>query len=493
MPESIILSPPPVFFIKSISEQGYSLSTAIADLVDNAVTAGATRIELLMDANTAPLRFFIADNGCGMTADELKENMRFPSADLDEQREGNDLGRFGLGLKTGSFSQARRFALVSSKAGDPWESRTWDVEYLKETKDWTLLVESAEATARYLTDYEILSANFHARSTAFEPRTLIVWDHLYKLERLKKKSEINDELEDLRSHIGLVFHRFLQSGKIQIRLNNALIDGFDPFPVNAPGVQLVSENYWQTGDVFIRFQGIILPKRSAAEAKNPPSVWAAPGRTLDEMQGMYVYRNERLISYGGWLRAIPKSVWLQFGRIKIDISNVNDSEFHLNVAKSSLKLPFGLRRAMAEMVTYVAAQAAKEYRERMASNVIRNTVTQKGLSLVVRENTSTGPVLRISHEFEILRQLEQQLSAEQLDMLKIVTGLLENKLNQVWKGDITVASDTDDKIDDARKQQMTKLVKYYEQSGYSPEEIREFLLESFGINPETETFINTLI
>jgi hypothetical protein len=493
MPVNIVLPPPPVFFIKSISEQGYSLSTAIADLVDNSIAAGASRIELIMDTNLIPLRFFIADDGCGMSGDELTANMRFPSADLDERRGANDLGRFGLGMKTGSFSQSRRFTLVSSKTGESYQGRTWDVEYLKETRDWTLLIDDESATNQYLKDYEKLSSGFHARSNSFRVKTLIIWDTLYKLERLKKESEINDELEELRSHLGLVFHRFLQSGKIQIRLNNSLIDGFDPFPINTSGVQLVSENYWHTSDSFIRFQGIILPKRAVIEAKNQPSFWTAPGRTLDEMQGMYVYRNERLISYGGWLRTIPKSVWLQFGRIKIDISNISDSEFHLNVAKSSLRLPFGLRRAMAEMVSYVASQAAKEYRERMASKIIRNKVVQKGLALIVRENTSAGPILRINHDFEIYRQLANQLNTEQKDMLVIITSLLEDRLNQVWKGDTNVSSVIETELDDTRKLQMAKLANYYKESGYSKEEIREFLSESFSKNPESEIFINTLI
>ncbi|WP_300599985.1 ATP-binding protein [Niabella sp.] len=493
MAESIVLSPPPVFFIKSISEQGYSLSTAIADLIDNSLAAEANRIELLIDPNTSPLRFFIADNGCGMSGNELTSNMRFPSADLDEPRSDNDLGRFGLGLKTASFSQARRFSLISSKDKKSYEARTWDVEYLKETQDWTLMVENEATTNSYLQDFETLSLNFHARNSSFEPSTIVIWDHLYKLEKLQKKSEINDELEELRSHIGLVFHRFIKSGKVEIRLNNLLIDAFDPFPVNAAGVQLVAENYWQTVHSFIRFQGIILPKRSAIEAKEPLSQWAPQGKTLDETQGMFIYRNDRLISYGGWLRTIPKSVWLQFGRIRIDITNSNDSEFHLNVAKSSLKLPFGLRRAMAEMVSYVASQAAKEYRERMASNVIRNVVTKKGMTLILRENGAAGPILRINQEFDILRQLQDQLNPAQLDMLNTIIGLIENKLNQIWKSDINSASDIEEGISDIQKQQAQKLAEYYKAEGYSKEEIRDFLLESFGQNPNTKILINTLI
>lgn len=479
-----------MFFIKSISEQGYSLPTAIADLIDNSVAAGATRIELLLDTKTAPLRFFIADNGCGMSSAELRANMCFPSADMDEQRAGHDLGRFGLGLKTGSFSQARRFTVVSARQNEPFEGCTWDLDHLKKTGKWTLLIEKDEAAYQYLEEYRKLSLSFHNSCATFEPRTLVIWDQLYKLERLSKSSEINDELDELRSHIGLVFHRFLESGKIQIRLNNSLIEGYDPFPVNAPGVQLVSESYWQTADTYIRFQGIILPKRAAIESKSPPSVWTAHGRTLDEMQGLFVYRNQRLISFGSWLRSRSKSIWLQFGRIKIDVTNGNDSEFHLNVAKSSLKLPFGLRRAMADMVDHVAKQAEKEYRERIAANIVRNTVQKKGLTLVLRENTAAGPVLRINREFDLLRQLESQLNAEQADMLRMITGLLENKLNQVWKGDNEVSPEIDGNMDDSQRQKILKLKKYYEQNGYSLEEIREFLLESFGQRSQVEAIVN---
>lgn len=492
MPQSIVLSPPPVFFIKSISEQGYSLSTAVADLVDNSVTAGAGRVELLINANVSPLRLYIADNGSGMSGDELSANMRFPSADLDAERAGNDLGRFGLGLKTGSFSQSRRFTLISGKKDTPYEARTWDVEYLKETKDWTLIIDSEQATKKYLEEYEAISLDFHARSSEFVPRTIVIWDNLYKLERLKKQSEINDELEELRSHLGLVFHRFLQSGKLEIRLNNSLVSGFDPFPVNAEGVQQISENFWQTADAYVRFQGIILPKRAAVEVKEADSVWAPAGKTLDECQGMFVYRNDRLISYGLWQRALQKAIWLQFARIRIDITNINDSEFHINVAKSSLKLPFGLKRAMAEMVSYVAAQASKEYRERLASGVIRNHAARNGLSLITRESTAAGPALRINHDFEMIRQLENQLNPAQVEMLKTITGLFEKKLNQVWKGDASSASDIDEGLTAQDREKIIRLKRYYEEADYSPEEIREFLLDSFGQSADVINFLNTL-
>jgi len=491
MPESIVLSPPPVFFIKSISEQGYTLSTAIADLADNSIAAGATRVEILLDSHTSPLKLFIADNGSGMTGDELTMNMRFPSADLDLQRAGNDLGRFGLGLKTASFSQSRKFTVISKKAGGEYNGRTWDVEYLRETNNWTLIIESKERVKELLGAYFKSRENFHENSFDFELSTLVIWDNLYKLERVLKKNEINDELDDLRSHLGLVFHRFIQKGKFTIRLNNSLIESFEPFPDHTPGVQTVSENFWQTGTAYIKFQGIILPKRSAAEAREAGSIWVPAGRTLEELQGIYVYRNERLINYGAWLRAIPKSVHLQFGRIRIDITNINDSEFHLNVAKSSLKIPFGLKRAMTDMVNHVAAQASKEYRERLASGVIRSASVAKGLSLVVKEIGAGGPVLKINHEFELFRRLSVQINPEQSELLNSLIGLLENKLNEMWQGDVNTI-EISEGLTLATKDKIIRIKKYYEESDYSWDEIRAFLLDSFGRNRETELFIDSL-
>ncbi|WP_316820825.1 ATP-binding protein [Pedobacter gandavensis] len=491
MQESIILSPPPVFFIKSISEQGYTLSTAISDLVDNSIAAGAKRIEILLDTTSSPLRLFIADNGGGMSPDELNLNMRFPSADLDVPRGINDLGRFGLGLKTASFSQSRKFTVLSKKSSSIYSGRSWDVEHLRETNNWSLIINSDAEVSTLISEFYGASKNFHQQSIDFQPNTLIVWDCLYKLEKVIKKHDINDELDELRSHLGLVFHRFIQNGVIQIRLNNSLIEGFEPFPNNVRGVQTVSENFWETSDAYVKFQGIVLPKRSATEAKEKGSDWVPEGRTLEELQGIYVYRNDRLINYGGWLRAIPKSIYLQFGRIKIDITNINDEEFHLNVAKSSLKIPFGLKKAMSEMVNHVAAQALKEYRERMASAVIRSMTNAKGLSIILRETNSYGPRLRINSEFEIFRKLKDGLSTEKNEILNIFVALIESKLNEIWKGEISTTEIIED-FDNQHEKRILKIKKYYEEAGYSLQEIKELLLDSFGQTGKIKILINSL-
>src|SRR5262245_61264680 len=120
------LPPDPYLFVKSIAEQGYSLSTAIADLIDNSIAASANKVELIFNFSFTPLKVFIADNGTGMSQTKLISSMRFPSQDLEDTRTNTDLGRFGLGLKTASFSQARKFTIVSRQGSKSFESCTWD-------------------------------------------------------------------------------------------------------------------------------------------------------------------------------------------------------------------------------------------------------------------------------------------------------------------------------------------------------------------------------
>ena len=125
-------SPNPEYLIKSIAEQGYSLETSLADLIDNSISAKADKIEILVDTDTEPFRLFLADNGEGMTEDELKNNMQFPSNSPENSRLNSDLGRFGLGMKTASFSQTRKFTVLSKKKGEKkYNGRTWDVNFLK--------------------------------------------------------------------------------------------------------------------------------------------------------------------------------------------------------------------------------------------------------------------------------------------------------------------------------------------------------------------------
>ena len=151
------VTPNPEFLIKSISEQGYSFEAAIADLIDNSISAGATQVEILIDTDKEPFTLFIADNGMGMSQNQLKTCMKFPSQSPDDDRIKSDLGRFGLGMKTASFSQTRKFSTVSRLKGTAeYSARTWDLVYLKNC-EWKLLVNTSDNIKGIVDQYQKIS------------------------------------------------------------------------------------------------------------------------------------------------------------------------------------------------------------------------------------------------------------------------------------------------------------------------------------------------
>ena len=101
--------------IESLRDIGYTMSSALADIVDNSLTADATEISIRVRSDPDNAAIGIIDNGVGMSRSELLEAMRPGSRSPTEARNADDLGRFGLGLKTASFSQCRRLTVVTRR------------------------------------------------------------------------------------------------------------------------------------------------------------------------------------------------------------------------------------------------------------------------------------------------------------------------------------------------------------------------------------------
>src|SRR5690606_31538579 len=230
--------PNPEYLVKSISEQGYTLESALADLIDNSISANASNVEILTDLEGERFKLFIADDGQGMTESELIQNMKFPSSLMESGRERVDLGRFGLGMKTASFSQTRRFTVISRKKGSKgYHARTWDVDYLKEIMQWRVIVNGDQDIYDLCDRFNSLSQQYLNGVEGFEANTIIVWDGLFKFENYLSRENglkaIKKEISEVTSdYLSLVFHRFLERRKnpVTIRLNNSLLQPFSPFP-----------------------------------------------------------------------------------------------------------------------------------------------------------------------------------------------------------------------------------------------------------------------
>ncbi len=231
------VTPNPEYLIKSIAEQGYSLESALADLIDNSISANATKVEILIKTDEEPFILYLTDDGDGMDEEILKASMHFPSTSPESSRDSNDLGRFGLGMKTASFSQTRKFTVLSRKKGSiQYHARTWDLEALKDNK-WQLIVNTQQEIEQIVTQYQAQSSDNLNQFENFEPNIIIVWHGLYKyeeyLEEDNRKKALKREITEVTTdHLSLVFHRFMEQKRLplQIRVNNIQLEPFTPVP-----------------------------------------------------------------------------------------------------------------------------------------------------------------------------------------------------------------------------------------------------------------------
>ena len=436
-----IAKPNPEFLIKSIAEQGYSLETAIADLMDNSISAGAKNIEVLTDLDIEPFKLFITDDGCGMSPQELLGNMQFPSTSPENKRVTNDLGRFGLGLKTASFSQTRKFTVLSRVKGQKYYSGlTWDVDYLKEFGEWRLIVNDNDEISNLLNQYRKLSQSHLGEIDGYDPNTIIVWDGLYKFESFlsgeNKKTALYSEISSSTSeYLSIVFHRFLEReiDPLKVRINNEIVNPFNPFPKldSNSKVRTLGPRFGEISFEKMKLEGFVLPNISISESKQGINIWTPIGKSLMDMEGIYVYRSDRLIFFGGWKGLIKKTPKLQLARLMVDVGNNVDHLLHLNVDKSKIKIPFELRNAFLRVIVELKKEAEKEFHNHLTSSFVTAPKKDNSNNLFLKIATNKGVSVSINQDFPLLSNLKSNLKKEQVAILNFILKMCTSIVNSV--------------------------------------------------------------
>jgi hypothetical protein len=135
--KTVTAAPGAAALMEGIRDFGYWLGAALADVIDNSITKHASVIEVETDMFDASPSIIITDNGVGMSETDLRAAMVLGSQDPRAHRDATDLGRFGLGLKTASFSQCRRLT-VATKANKTTSAARWDLDLVTRTDEWLL-------------------------------------------------------------------------------------------------------------------------------------------------------------------------------------------------------------------------------------------------------------------------------------------------------------------------------------------------------------------
>jgi Histidine kinase-, DNA gyrase B-, and HSP90-like ATPase len=354
-----VVEPRASAMVESFRAFGYNLPTAIADLVDNSITANAKNIWLIFSWNGAESSVALRDDGCGMTTQGLINAMRPGSQSPSQQRDTGDLGRFGLGLKTASFSQCRRLTVASRSLSSEIVIRRWDLDYVNQVDRWQLLHSAAPGSDIKLVDLKDM-----------EQGTIVLWE---LLDRIVGEAKVNDQkaqddflesVEEVENHLGVVFHRFLERRDgLKIWINNRQIEPWDPFLADASATQILPLEPLTLKGEIVKVQPYILPHHSKITSDRYEKAAGLNGWLAQ--QGFYVYRNERLLVAGNWLGlGYPKDEHSKLARIRIDLPNSMDSEWQIDIKKSRARPPISLKSDLKRIAKLTRYRATEIYRHR---------------------------------------------------------------------------------------------------------------------------------
>ena len=393
-PKSRSAPPRAMAMLESLRGLGYSTGAALADIIDNSVSAGAAEVRLDFAWDGPRSRITILDDGRGMSDGELESAMRLGDRNPLEARSTSDLGRFGMGLKTASFSQCRRLTVAAVKDGVASCLR-WDLDELAADPEggWLLFEGPARGSESFLD-------GLNGRKSG----ALVLWE---QLDRVVTAGYTSDDFHDLidlvERHLAMVFHRLLQGPRARLRLsiNGRAVEAWDPFMTGHPAKPWASPpTNHPTSYGTVTVQAHVLPHRdklSPAEFEENagPAGWTA-------QQGFYVYRNERLLVAGGWLGLGNSRAWNReeahrLARIRLDIPNTADADWKIDVRKSTARPPVSIRPWLTLLAENTRERARRVFAFRGSPAPAKGNVPIEQAWRVDRVNAGVRYRIELSH------------------------------------------------------------------------------------------------
>jgi hypothetical protein len=378
-------------FVNSLRNNNYSFESAIADLVDNSIEAESTKIDIFL--NYKNNRVIVLDNGVGMDDSTHSEAMKIAS----ETREysGDDLGKYGVGMKLASLSQARKVTVASRAVGaTSATAKSIDLDHIKTTNDWEKLILKSELLDMPPNVVDALSSG-HG--------TAVIWENLDRAvgNNYPNPREAQEHMlelaEQVDQHLSMVFHRFLEGTAknrlaVEMRINGTIILPWNPF--------CPSESTQDLGSTDIEFQGhnvtvssYVLPSEKEFSSKTAFSNAGGVKRWL-QSQGFYVYRHDRLIRWGGWLGLRSPDEHNKLARLALEFDSSLDEAFALHISKGEIVLPKAIKEKLQPVVREVSSFANRRYRgktetaaKRIASLPNKRDSAKVAPSRIVRAET----------------------------------------------------------------------------------------------------------
>ena len=471
--------------LSSLRSVGYSIEAAISDIIDNSITARANIIDIHFNWDKKCI--IVSDNGFGMNKDDLIRAMAIGSSDPEIKRDCLDLGRFGMGMKTAAFSLGKTLTVIS-KNNHKISNATWDLEYIKESNDWNLLVCSDDAP--YIT-------NLSNKLIDFNNGTVVCISNIDRLMTSKSdeqnKKKFYKVIDTVKNHIALVFHRFIEDDGLLIKVNGSVINAWNPFlPSNRAVQELEPEVYDENGK-FISIQPYVLPHKSKFHFDEDMKL-AEGYKGWLQHQGIYLYRNRRLIIFGTWFGIIKKEPTFNLARVKLDINSDSDFDWQIDIKKSKAIPPAYIEETIKRVVYNVTQQSTLVYNSRGTYIKLNDTALQQLSCVWEQRRDSSGKYsFFLNKKHTLLNKLKKSLDDAQWATLQSYMELVE-KCSPINISGVTDTMGTktlpNSNEIDQKKYSAKKLISSLKANGYSQPEIKDLfqqltdyqeILEFFGM------------
>lgn len=361
--ELLELLPDPVRMVEGLRDTGYLFNTAVADVVDNSVAADATTVDLFLTMDLrGRVTLSIFDDGTGMNREALKNAMKYGSPPRPSP---SSLGKFGLGLKTASTAFCRRLSVISRAEATAGLIRaTWDLDHVRNANKWELIVD--DPTPQQAQDF--------AKIIGAKPGTLVVWENVDRVLRsngkqagAQAKKSLAKITDNLRDHLAMVYQRFLDPAdkrgrNLKIRINGDEVTAWDPFCI--PESELVSEETQEveigTGvNATFTMRAFVLKRKEEFSTEEA----AKRARISNANQGIYIYRENRLIHGPDWLGMFSKEPHVSLLRVEFSFDHKLDEAFQIDIKKSQIILNEALYDHVLDFLTPPRRAAEDAYRK----------------------------------------------------------------------------------------------------------------------------------
>ena len=418
--------------LESLRGLGYSPPTALADLIDNSISANADEVAVHIEWANSESWLRIVDNGDGMNDAALEAGMRLGASDPRAERSAWDLGRFGLGLKTASFSQSRRLTVASRQSGGPIVCLRWDLDLIGQElgAEWPLFEGPAQGSEHLLIPLEQMNHG-----------TIILWENLDRIVTEGFTATDMIELADrIEAHLAMIFHRLLegQQPRLRLILNGRGLKAWDPYLMGHPSKALESPEYRILHTTGVTVQCHVLPHRDMLK---PPEqeISAGPGGWTQH-EGFYVYRNKRLLLAGGWLglgdrggKPWQRDEAHRLARIRLDIPNSADAEWKINVLKSTANPPVRLRSQLQRIASETRDSARRVFAHRGYTTPVSGTGSNAVAEAWQVRRSSQGTSYRIARDHDLVASVLSRAGSLKPDIVAALRLIEETvPVQRIW-------------------------------------------------------------